>query len=86
MEVEEIHFIYNTLNTLFSYMVTGMRHMVEDHSDSERGNPLLLLHRLLSPISTKGFFVYAPSTRKDCTYDRLCYTSHGTLAGKRNGS
>ena len=30
--------------------------MVKDHSDSERGN-LLLPHRLLFPISSKGSFI-----------------------------
>ena len=32
--------------------------MVKDHSDSERGNPLLP-HRLLFPISSKGSFICA---------------------------
>ena len=31
--------------------------MVKDHSDSERGNPLLP-HGLLFPISSKGSFIY----------------------------
>ena len=39
------HFIYG-------YMV---RHMVEDHSDSERGNPLPP-HDILFPIKQQGFF------------------------------
>ena len=30
--------------------------MVKDHSDSEKGN-LLLPHRLLFPISSKGYFI-----------------------------
>ena len=44
----------------------GIRHMVKDHSDSERGNPLPP-HRLFFPISSKGSFI--------------CYTSRGALAG-----
>ena len=41
--------------------------MVKDHSDSERGNPLLP-HRLLSPISSKGSFI--------CTIpDRIAHTT-----------
>ena len=48
--------------------------MIEDHSDSERGNPLLP-HGLLFPISSK-----------DNTYHSLCYTSRGALAGTRNSS
>ena len=31
--------------------------MVKDHSDSERGNPLLTLHGLLFPIGSKGYFI-----------------------------
>ena len=46
--------------------------MVKDHSDSERGNPLLP-HGLLFPINSKGF-LYASS-------HGLCYTSRGALAG-----
>ena len=33
----------------------GIGHMVEDHSDSERRNPLLPLHGLFFFISSKGF-------------------------------
>ena len=32
-------------------------HMVKDHSGSERGNPLSLLHGLLFSISSKGSFI-----------------------------
>ena len=35
----------------------GDRHMVKDHSDSERGN-LLPEHGLIFPISSKGSFIY----------------------------
>ena len=58
--------------------------MVNDHSDSERGN-LLPPHGLLFPNSRKGS-LYASSHRQDSTYYSLCYTSHGALAGKRNSS
>ena len=57
--------------------------MVNDHSDSERGNLLLPLHGLLFPINSK-VFLYAPSHRQDNTYHSLCYISHGALAGMRN--
>ena len=40
------HFIYG-------YMASNM---VKDHSDSERGNPLLP-HELFFPISSKGSFI-----------------------------
>ena len=42
----------DTLNT-FYLRLYGVRHMVKDHSDSEKGN-LLPPHRLHFPISSKG--------------------------------
>ena len=45
----------DTLNT-FYLRLYGVRHMVKDHSDSEKGNPLPP-HRLLFPISSKGSFI-----------------------------
>ena len=45
----------DTLNT-FYLRLYGVRHMVKDHSDSERGNPLPP-HRLLLLISSKGYFL-----------------------------
>ena len=71
----------DTLNTFYLWLY-GIRHMVKDHSDSEKGNPLLP-HGLLFPISSQGF-LYASSHRQDNTYHSLCYTSRGALAGTRN--
>ena len=52
----------NALNT-FYLRLYGVRHMVKDHSDSEKGN-LLPPHRLLFPISSKGsFYVHHPTDR-----------------------
>ena len=45
----------DTLNT-FYLRLYGVRHMVKDHSESERGNPLLQ-HGLLFPINSKGSFI-----------------------------
>ena len=45
----------NALNT-FYLLLYGVRHMVKDHSDSKRGNPLPP-HRLLFPITSKGSFI-----------------------------
>ena len=42
-------------NTLYLRLY-GVRHMVKDHSNSERGNPLPP-HGLLFPISSKGYFI-----------------------------
>ena len=50
----------DTLNT-FYLRLYGVRHMVKDHSDSERGNPLSP-HGLLFPISSKGSFIIIPQT------------------------
>ena len=52
--------------------------MVEDHSDSERGN---YSFRLATRV-----LLYASSHRQDNTYHDYCYTSRGTLAGTRNSS
>ena len=67
----------NTLNT-FYLRLYGVRHMVKDYSNSERGN-LLLPHRLLFPINSKVFYMHHP-------YDRIAHTSHGALARTRNSS
>ena len=45
----------DTLNT-FYLRLYGVRYMVKDHSDSEKGNPLPP-HRLLFPINSKGSFI-----------------------------
>ena len=72
---KEGHVLFNdALNTFFNLRLYGVRHMVKDHSDSERGNPLPP-HRLLFLI------IYAPSHRQDSTYHGLCYASRGALAG-----
>ena len=56
----------NALNT-FYLRLYGVRHMVKDHSDSEKGN-LLPPHRLLFPINSKGSFI--------CTIpDRIAHTT-----------
>ena len=52
---KEIVLFNDALNT-FYLRLYGVRHMVKDHSDSERGNPLPP-HRLLFPINSKGSFI-----------------------------
>ena len=56
--------------------------MVKDHSDSEKGNPLPP-HGYSFRLAA-GVLLYASSHRQDNTYDGLCYTSRGALAGTRN--
>ena len=54
--IKEGNVLFNdTLNT-FYLQLYGVRHMVKDHSDGEKGNPLLP-HRLLFLINSKGSFI-----------------------------
>ena len=55
--------------------------MVKDHSSSERGNYIGYSFRLASMA-----LLYAPFHRQVTTYNGLCYTSRGALAGTRNNS
>ena len=75
--------LFNDALNTFYLRLYGVKHMVKDVSDSERGNTLPPLHGLLFPISIK-VFLYASSERQDNTYHGLCYTSRGALAGTRN--
>ena len=56
LEGKEGNVLFNDALDTFSLRLYGIRHMVKDHSDSERGNPLPL-HGLLFPISSKGSFI-----------------------------
>ena len=53
---EEGNVLLNDALNTFYLQLYGIRHMVKDHTDSERGNPLLT-HGLLFPISSKGSFI-----------------------------
>ena len=56
VDSKEGNVLFNdALNTLYIRLY-GVRHMVKDHSDSERGNPLPP-HGLLFPINSKGTFI-----------------------------
>ena len=48
--------LFNDALNAFYLRLYGVRHMVKDHSDSEKGNPLSP-HRLLFPINSKGTFI-----------------------------
>ena len=83
-EGKEWNVLFNDALNTFYLRLYGVRHMVKDHSDSERGNPLPT-HGLIFPISSKGSFICTiPQT--DSTYHGLCCTSRGALAGTRNSS
>ena len=64
-------FLFNDALDTFYLRLYGVKHMVKDHSDSERGNPLPP-HGLL-------FYMHHPT-------DRITHTSRGALAGTRNSS
>ena len=61
----------------------GVRHMVEDNPDSERGNPLpphgmvhikdpLLLIGKSSPCGGRGFPLFLPYIRRHITVNKMC--------------
>ena len=52
----ERNVLFNDALNTFYLQLYGVRHMVKEHSDSEKGNPLPP-HRLLFPINSKGSFI-----------------------------
>ena len=80
-------FYLTTHSTHFILRLYGVGHniMVEDHSDSERGNPLPL-HGLLFPINSNGSFYMHHPIDRIAHMTAFYYTSRGTLAGTRNSS
>ena len=62
--------LFNDALNTFYLRLYGVGHMVEDHSDSERGNPLPP-HGLLFPINSKGSFI-CTIPYQDSTYHGLC--------------
>ena len=53
---KEGNVLFNDALNTFYLRLYGIGHMVEDHSDSERENPLLP-HGLLFLINSKGSFI-----------------------------
>ena len=53
---KEGNVLFNDALNTFYLRLYGVRHMIKDHSDSEKGNPLPP-HRPLFPISSKGSFI-----------------------------
>ena len=60
--------LFNDALNTFYLRLYGVRHMVKDHSDSEKGNPLPP-HRLLLSINSTGFFYMHHLT------DRIAHTT-----------
>ena len=52
----ERNVLFNDALNTFYLRLYGVRHMVKDISDSEKGNPLPP-HRLLLSINSKGYFI-----------------------------
>ena len=74
----ERNVLFNDALNTFYLRLYGVRHMVKDHSDSEKGTHCL--HIGYSYRLTARVLLYAPSHRQDNTYHGLCYTSRGALA------
>ena len=53
---KEGNVLFNDALNTFHLRLYGVRHVVKDHSDSEKGNPLPP-HGLLFPINSKGSFI-----------------------------
>ena len=53
---KEGNVLFNDALNTFYLRLYGVRHMVKDHSDSEKRNPMSP-HRLLFPINSKGSFI-----------------------------
>ena len=81
---KEGNILYNDALNTFYLRVYGVRHMVKDHSDSERGTRCRHIGYVFQ--LTARVLLYASSHRQDNTYHSLCYTSLGALAGTRNSS
>ena len=67
ISLKEGNVLFNDSLNTFVLWLYGVRHMVKNHSDSERGNPLPP-HGLLFPISSKGFYMHHP-------IDRIAHTT-----------
>ena len=59
---KEGNVLFNDALNTFYLRLYGVRHMVKDHSDSEKGNPLPP-HRLLFTINSKVFYMHHPTNR-----------------------
>ena len=81
---KEWNVLFNDALNTFYLRLYGVRHMVKDHSDSEKETRCR--HIGYSLRLTTRVLLYAPAHRQDSTYHSLCYTSHGALAGTRNST
>ena len=66
----------DTLKTFYLWLY-GIRHMVKDHSDSEKGNPLPP-HMLLLSINSKGSFICIIPQTGEREREMFYLTTHST--------
>ena len=71
---EDENVLFSDTRNTFYLRLYGVGHMVIDHTDNERGNPLPL-HRLLF----SRVILYASSHRQHNTYHGLCYAHEGSI-------
>ena len=74
---KEENVLFNDALNTFYLRLYGIRHMVKDHSDSERGNPMC--HMGYSFRLAARVLLYAPSHRQDNTYHSLAGTRNNIL-------
>ena len=87
-------FYLTTHSTHFILRLYGVRHMVKDHTDSDRGNPIednskgsFYMHHPTDRIThTTAFVTPVVPHRPDSTYHGLWYISRGTLDRIRTSS
>ena len=80
----EKNVLFNDAIITFYLRLYGVRHMVKDHSDNEKGTRCR--HIGYSYRLTARVILYEQPHRQDSTYHGLRYTSRGALAGTRNSS
>ena len=83
-KTKEGNILFNDALNTFYLQLYGVRHMVKDHSNSERGNPPRHVgyhFRLAARV-----ILYVSSRKQDNNYHGLCYTRRGALAGTRHSS
>ena len=63
---KEVVILFNDALKTFYLRLYCVRHMVKDHSDSERGNPLTSPHGYFFRLAARDI-LYSPSHRQDST-------------------